>query len=96
MTIDRKAAAAFTFLLLASGCTPNDINIGSTVRHNNAVQIVEPDPKYAEAQTANGAQVVGAQTRYRTDKVKKPKTIRTTEGGSNSGGAGGSSSSGGN
>lgn len=93
-TIAVKGTIAAALVLLASGCTPNDINIGSTVAHNKAVQIVDPEPKYTEAQTADGSQVAGAQTRYRTDQVKKAKSIRTTDGGS--GGPGSSSSGGSN
>ncbi len=91
MTIKRIIVAGTTLVLLASGCTPNDITIGATVRHNSEVQTVDPDPKYAEAQTADGSQVAGAQTRYRTDRVKKARTIRTTSGGSSGSGSGSSS-----
>ena len=92
MTIKRTIAAngtiAAALVLIASGCTPNDVNIGATVAHNNAVQTVDHEPEYTEAQTADGSQVADAQTRYRTDRVKKAKSIRTTE-------SGGASSSGG-
>lgn len=94
MTIKRTIVTAIAtgsvLILLASGCTPNDINMGAAVRHNNEVQIVDPDPKYAEGQTADGSQVTGAQTRYRTDKVKKVKTVRTTESSSSGSSSGGS------
>jgi hypothetical protein len=71
------------------GCTPNDISIGAAVRNNNEAQIVEPDPKYAENQATDGAQVAGAQDRYRKGTVKKPKSIKTTSG-SSGGSSGGS------
>jgi hypothetical protein len=82
MTIKRNFAAGTALVLIVSGCTPNDITMGATVRHNKEVQIVDPEPKYAEAQTADGSKVAGAQERYRTDRVKKAKSIRTTESGS--------------
>jgi hypothetical protein len=92
MIIDRKWLAVPCTLLLAAGCTPNDITLGAAVRNNKEAQIVEPDPQYSDAQTADGSQVAGAQARYRTDRVKKARTIRTTTGTSGSG----SSSGGGN
>lgn len=92
MIIKRKLSLA---LVLACGCmvtscTPNDITLGAAVNNNSAAQIIDPDPKYTEDQATLGSQVAGAQERYRTDRVKKPKPVRTTEGG-----AGQSSSSGG-
>jgi hypothetical protein len=89
MTISRKLMLALPLPLLVISCTPNDIAMGTSVRNNNAAQIVEPDPKYTEDMAADGSQVAGAQQRYRTDRVKKPKRVKTTEGG------GGGSSSGG-
>lgn len=91
MTIKHKVLLlTVPVAVIALGCTPNDINVGASVRHNNIAQIVEPDPKYEEDQKTEGSVVAGAQQRYRTDRVKKPKTIRTTEGGAG-GGRGGSS-----
>ncbi len=87
MTIKSKLALcclAGCGLALVS-CSPNDTTLGATVRHNIAAQIVDPDPKYEGDQTTNGDVMKGAQERYRTDRVKKPKTIRTTEGGGGSG-----------
>lgn len=81
MTIDRKTLGCSVLALaLLSGCTPNDIGLGDAVRANHAAQIVEPDPQYAEAMTANGDQTAGAQERYRTGKIKKPVGVKTTTG----------------
>lgn len=91
MTCKRNIIAAASLALMAAGCSPNDISMGTSVRNNNEAQIVEPDPKYAEAQVADGSQTAGAQQRYRTGTVKKPKSVKT-----NSGGTSSSSSSGGN
>jgi hypothetical protein len=71
--------------LVVASCSPNDTTLGATVRHNIAAQTVDPDPKYEGDHTTNGDVIKGAQERYRTDRVKKPKTIRTTEGGGGSG-----------
>jgi hypothetical protein len=91
MTIKKTVVLlALPMSALALGCTPNDVNIGASARHNNVAQIVEPDPKSDEDQKTEGSVVAGAQERYRTDRVKKPATIRTTQGGSG-GGRGGSS-----
>lgn len=100
MTIDRKfLGCSVLALALLSGCTANDPGMGDAVRANHAAQIVDPEPQYAEAMTADGSQTASAQERYRTDKVKKPVGVKTTTGGSGSGGGGRSgsgSSSGGN
>lgn len=92
MTIKHKLSLAVLLVCGCAviGCTPNDITLGAAVKNSNAAQIIDPDPQYTEDQQALGSQVAGAQERYRTDRVKKPKSIRTTEGG-----AGQSSSSGG-
>jgi hypothetical protein len=94
MTISRKMLLALPLPLLVISCTPNDIAMGTSVRNNNAAHIVEPDPKYEDDQVAAGSQVAGAQERYRTNRVIKPKPVKTTEGSSS--GGGGSSSGGSN
>lgn len=92
MIIERKLSWALVLVCgcAVQACAPNDVTLGAAVKNSNAAQIIEPDPQYAEEQVALGSQVAGAQERYRTDRVKKPAAIRTTEGG-----AGQSSSSGG-
>lgn len=88
MTIDRKAILSGVALLALGGCTANDVGMGDSVRANQAAQIVDPEPAYAEAMTANGNQTAGAQDRYRRGAVKKPVGVKTT-----SGSGGGSSGS---
>lgn len=85
MTCKRNIIAAASLAMMAAGCSPNDISMGASVRNNNEAQIVEPDPKYAEAQLADGSQTASAQERYRTGNVKKPKSVKTTAGGSGNG-----------
>lgn len=98
MTIDRKYMLACPLALaLLAGCTPNDTGIGNAVKSNNMAQVVNPEPEYAEAMTADGSQTAAAQDRYNKGEVKKPVGVKTTTGGSGSGGGGRSgSSSGGN
>jgi hypothetical protein len=80
--------------LAVSACTPNDIGLGNAAKANYAAHIVDPDPQYADAMVANGAQTAAAQERYRKGNVKKPVGVKTTTGGSGSGS--GSSSGGSN
>lgn len=87
MTIKRVIAVAAAALAV-SACTPNDIGLGDAAKANYAAQIVEPDPQYADAMVANGAQTAAAQDRYRKGTVKKPVGVKTTTGGSGSGGGG--------
>lgn len=80
MTIDRKFVAAAALLgAMLSGCTPNDITLGAAANNMKEAQIIEPDPKYAEAMTASGDQTAGAQDRYRKGTVKKPVGVKTTD-----------------
>ncbi len=102
MTIDRKIRARSALalalpLMLLAGCTPNDTGIGNAVHSNNMAQIVDPEPEYADALTANGNQTAAAQDRYVKGTVTKPTRVNTTSGSGSSGSGGGSgSSSGGN
>lgn len=89
MTIKRIIAASAA-LLTVTACTPNDIGLGDAAKANYAAHIVDPDPQYADAMVANGAQAAAAQERYRKGAVKKPVGVKTTSGGSGSGGGGGS------
>jgi hypothetical protein len=86
MTIKRIIAVA-SVALAVSACTPNDIGLGDAAKANYAAQIVEPDPQYADAMVADGAQTAAAQDRYRKGTVKKPVGVKTTTGGSGGGGS---------
>lgn len=74
-----------------TGCTPNDPTFGGAVRHNYALQVVNPDPQYEGAivEGGDGSKSAAALKRYRTDTMKKPATISTTSG--SGGGSGGGS-----
>ena len=91
----KEGALALTLLALPlAACTPNDPTFGGAVRHNYALQVIDPDPQYAGVPNEGGSGDLakGAVERYRTDKVKKPKSIRTTSGVSGGGGSGGGGS----
>lgn len=85
--IIKRIFAASSLLLAVSACTPNDIGLGNAAKANYAAHIVDPDPQYADAMVANGAQTAAAQDRYRKGNVKKPVGVKTTTGGSGSGGS---------
>ena len=78
-----KAGVAVGLLALPlTACTPNDPTLGGSIRHNYALQVIDPDPQYAGTPNEGGSGDLakGTVERYRTDKVKKVKTIRTTSG----------------
>ncbi|NIJ16953.1 hypothetical protein [Sphingobium vermicomposti] len=79
-----------------AGCTANDPTFGGAVRNNYAMQVINPDPQYESAlvEGGDGARSAAAVERYRKDRVKVPKSIRTTSG--SGGGSGSGSGSGSN
>lgn len=79
--IIKRIFAACSLLLLVSACTPNDIGLGNAAKANYTAHIVDPDPQYADAMVANGAQTAAAQDRYRKGTVKKPVGVKTTTSG---------------
>ncbi|WP_240334338.1 hypothetical protein [Sphingobium estronivorans] len=88
MPIDRasRGMIAAGMLLLMAGCTderpspfaPVD-NFGEANRQTLAAQIIDPNPVYdspmADSSGEHTAQAIG---RYRTDKVKKPDRVQTS------------------
>ncbi|ANI78854.1 MULTISPECIES: hypothetical protein [Sphingobium] len=74
-----------------AGCTTNDPTFGGAVRSNYAQQVINPDPRYEGTlvEGGEGTRSAAAVERYRTDKVKEPKSIRTTSGSGGSGGGSG-------
>ena len=71
-----------------------DAHFGQSVRHNIAVQTVNPDAPSSDVLEASGARAALAQQRYRTDKVEKPAGAATLKSTTESG-SGGSAGSGG-
>lgn len=97
---------AFAAFFTLAGCTADGTGglvyntgpdtFGEANRQTMAAQVVDPDPVYETAvASTSGEHTAQAIDRYRTDKVKKPDKLRTsnsTTGGSG-GGSGGSSGS---
>ena len=81
--------------LAATACTPNDVTLGGALKHDLAMQTIDPDPVYTGSEIDGGSGDHGAAAveRYRTDTVKEPKSVKTTQ--SIGGGSGGGGSSGG-
>ncbi|HEX6978893.1 MAG TPA: hypothetical protein VF342_06300 [Alphaproteobacteria bacterium] len=56
-----------------------DESFGNAVRHNMALQVVNPDPQPDPGPIAlEGDRALIALERYRTDQVKQPRPLRTT------------------
>jgi len=84
--------------LAATACTPNDVTLGGALKHDLAMQTIDPDPVYtgSEIEGGSGDHGAAAVERYRTDAVKEPKSVKTTQsigGGSSGGGSSGGGSS---
>ena len=90
MNIDRTILMLAALLQGLAACTPVDVGFGESTRVNAATQVIDPAPEYDEAlASASGDKMAPAVERYRTDKVKQPKGIRTTRSISGNGGGGG-------
>ena len=80
MNFDRRMVVA-AVLALTAGCTPTDATFGNAVRQTMAAQVVDPDPQHDGAiPTTEAAKTAAAVKRYRSDTVKQPDSIRTTDG----------------
>ena len=66
--------------LAATACTPNDVTFGGAVKHNVAMQTIDPEPHYrgTEIEGGAGARAAAAMELYRTRNVKEPESIKTT------------------
>lgn len=79
-------------LVLLAGChTVNpqtgshDPGFGEALKYDMAIQVIDPDPVYAEDGSQpgdSGAKGAAAVKRYRTDQVKDVEVIETTSAGS--------------
>jgi len=93
MNIDRKLCWALVATLpLMAGCAdrsiyegPGDASFGEANRQTMMAQVVNPEPEYDGEMTTSGDHAAKAVERYRTDTVKKPANIRTTNVGGGSG-----------
>lgn len=91
MNIDRRLSALSISggLLLLAGCEhsltePKDAaSFGEPNRQTMLAQVIDPDPLYdTPTLPSSGEHAAQAIERYRTDKVKKPDKVRTTQGAS--------------
>lgn len=94
MNIDRFVrAGSVALLLLAAGCAsipsvleqPGDSAFGEANRQTLMAQVVNPEPVYDGPMTTSGEHAADAIERYRTDTVKQPDNIRTTDVGAGEG-----------
>ena len=88
MNFDRmKPMLALAALPALAGCTqslldePGDAAWGEANRQTMMAQVIDPDPVYDEPMVTSGEHAADAVERYRTDKVKEPDSIRTTNAG---------------
>jgi type IV pilus biogenesis protein CpaD/CtpE len=89
-TLSRWALVATAVLL--AGCAdrsiyegPGDSKFGEANRQTMMAQVVNPDPVYDTDMATSGDHAEQAIERYRTDKVKQPDNIKTTDVGTGSG-----------
>ena len=88
-TVCSIVAALFALSACESTPTtgPGEEAFGNAVRHNMTVQVVNPEPKPdAAAAPVDGSKIAIAIGRYKSDKVKPPREIRTSDVGSDGGG----------
>jgi len=73
--------------LAASACTPNDVTLGGAMKHDVAMQTIDPEPHYTgtEMEGGSGSRAASAMDRYRKGTVKEPQAMKTTESISGSG-----------
>ncbi|MEZ5681351.1 MAG: hypothetical protein R3E14_08635 [Erythrobacter sp.] len=83
-----RIALALATATMASACAdnsifdrPGDAAFGEANRQTMMAQVVNPEPVYEGDMATSGDHAAQAVERYRTDNVKQPDTISTTEGG---------------
>lgn len=87
MTSDvSRAIVAATIAVSLAGCAtpsifedPGDSTFGEANRQTMMAQVVDPDPVYDGPLVTSGDHAADAVERYRTDKVKQPDSIKTTD-----------------
>ena len=93
MPIDRKTLLVLPLIGMLAGCeqdmegVKSASHFGDANRMTTAAMIIDPDPQYSEPMQTSGEQAAQASERVRTDKVKKPERVRSTQ---NIGGGSGS------
>lgn len=93
MIFKLKIVALMAVLVSPLGaCAPVDPGFGEALAYDKAVQTVDPDPQYSEADAkpgANGEHGAAATQRYRKGQTKPVQSQSTASGGSSSGGSSG-------
>ncbi|WP_341712984.1 hypothetical protein [Erythrobacter sp.] len=79
-------------LPLLAGCAdksifdaPGDASFGEANRQTMMAQVINPEPEYDGEMVTSGEHAADAVERYRTDTVKQPDNIKTTDVGTGSG-----------
>jgi len=75
-----RTAPLLLLLPALAACTPNDTTLGGAVRHNIALQVVDPDPQAGTdlIEGGSGERAAAAIERYNKGEVTEPVTIKTT------------------
>lgn len=65
-----------TLAMMASACTPNDVTAGGALKHDLALQTIDPQPTYkgTEMEGGSGTHAAKAMANYRGDTVKEAPT----------------------
>ncbi len=83
-----RAVIVPVLVLTLAGCASNalteksgDLKFGDANRQTMMAQVINPDPVYTEPAQTSGAHAADAVERYRTDTVKQPDPVSTTNSG---------------
>jgi type IV pilus biogenesis protein CpaD/CtpE len=93
MPIDRshpamRTGGLFAMPLLLAGCAAthsasvgeiDPADFGEANRQTYAAMIINPDPQYLEPMSTSAEHAADAADRYRTDTVKQPEDVSTTQ-----------------
>ncbi len=90
MSIDRlRAGFLIAAPLLLAGCAAthsaavgeiDPADFGEANRQTYAAMIINPDPQYLEPMSTSAEHAADAAERYRTDTVKQPEDVSSTQG----------------
>ena len=95
MNSNLRSACAMAGLVLLGACEhtlnepANAAKFGEANRMTMMAQVVNPDPVYDQPMRSSGESAAQAVERLRTDKVKKPERVRSTQVQGSGGGSGG-------
>ncbi|WP_336985679.1 hypothetical protein [Altererythrobacter aquiaggeris] len=84
-TLKRGACLALVAAGLSACATqsiydaPGDVKFGEYNRQTMMAQVIDPNPVYDEPAVSSGDHASNAIERYRTDNVKQPEGISTTD-----------------